>query len=98
MRVKLKCALPLVHMTLAVVLFWRNDLWINASRGQDMPGPSPAFTLLLEAICMRYPQYLPLPWRIPTYASVLIWSLAPMFIFGRDLVYCVRRKSPKIGN
>jgi hypothetical protein len=41
---------------------------------------------------------LPLPWRIPTYASLLIWSFVPMFIFGRDLVYCVRRKSPKIGN
>jgi hypothetical protein len=52
----------------------------------------------LEAICVRDFSYHPLPWRVPIWISVLVWSFGPMFFFGRDLVYCIRRKSPKIGN
>jgi hypothetical protein len=40
--------------------------------------------------------HVPWLWFVPT--SILIWSVGPMFFFGRDLIHCVRRKSPKIGN
>jgi hypothetical protein len=37
-------------------------------------------------------------WFIPTYASLLMWILGPIFVFGNDLVRCFRRSSPRIAN
>ncbi len=49
MRMKLKYALPLVQMALALALLVWSQLWSRAMmRTQDMPGPSPAFTLLVS--------------------------------------------------
>jgi len=46
--VKLKYALPLAQVLLAISLLWASELWFKAARGtMDMPGPAPAFTLLI---------------------------------------------------
>jgi hypothetical protein len=37
-------------------------------------------------------------WFIPTYGSLLMWILGPIFVFGNDLVQCFRRSSPRIAN
>ena len=48
-RVKLKYALPLVQMVLAVGLLVSDHFWLRtAMRRADMPGQSPAFTLLVS--------------------------------------------------
>jgi hypothetical protein len=47
MRVRLKYALPLAQMALAVVFLRLTILWIMATRGDDAPGQHPAFHLLL---------------------------------------------------
>jgi hypothetical protein len=33
-------------------------------------------------------------WIIPTYGSLLVWILGPIFVFGNDLVRCFRPSSP----
>ena len=41
--------LPLAQMALALALLWWSDLWLRtAQRTMDMPGPAPAFTLLVS--------------------------------------------------
>ena len=46
-RVRLRYVLPAAQMLLAMVLYWRSDVWVKwAMRLYDMPGPAPAFTLL----------------------------------------------------
>ena len=48
MRLKLKFLLPSLQILLAVVLYWQSDAWNQAQRRiSDMPGPDPAFTLLV---------------------------------------------------
>jgi hypothetical protein len=37
-------------------------------------------------------------WFLPTYGSLLMWVLGPVFIFGRDLVRCLRRSDPGTAN
>lgn len=34
-------------------------------------------------------------WFLPTYGSLLMWILGPIYIFGSDLVRCLRRGSPQ---
>jgi hypothetical protein len=47
-RLKLKFLLPSLQILLAVVLYWQSDAWNQAQRRiSDMPGPDPAFTLLV---------------------------------------------------
>jgi hypothetical protein len=49
MRVKLRCTLPAAQMALAMGALWWSDRWFRAQmRLQDMPGPAPAFTLLIS--------------------------------------------------
>jgi hypothetical protein len=49
MRLKLKYALPLVQMALAVGLLRWSHLWYRSqAKISDMPGPAPAFTLLMS--------------------------------------------------
>jgi hypothetical protein len=36
--------------------------------------------------------HMPLQWQAPALASVFCWLLGPAFIFGRDLIRCIRRK------
>jgi len=49
MRVKLTYALPLAQMVLASALIWWSELWERAAnRICDMPGPAPAFDLLVS--------------------------------------------------
>lgn len=46
---KLKYVLPVTQMALAVVVLWLSDLWMKAAiRVMDVPGPAPAFTLLMS--------------------------------------------------
>jgi hypothetical protein len=35
---------------------------------------------------------MPWQWEAPALTSVFCWLLGPAFIFGRDLVHCVRRR------
>jgi hypothetical protein len=35
------------------------------------------------------------PWFIPTWASLLLWSLGSVLVFGRDLIHYFLRKSPQ---
>jgi hypothetical protein len=45
---RLKYALPLANMAVAVALFWWSDQWLKAAmRIYDSPGTHPAFTLAL---------------------------------------------------
>ncbi len=37
-------------------------------------------------------------WCVPTYGSLLMWILGPIFIFGSDLVRCLRRGRPQTAN
>jgi hypothetical protein len=48
MRLKLKYALPLAQTALAIGLLMWSYLWDRAQRGNDMPGPAPAFKLLVS--------------------------------------------------
>jgi len=49
MRPKLKYVLPLTQMALCLALIWRSELWLKAAaRIMDIPGPAPAFTLLVS--------------------------------------------------
>src|SRR5271169_6615031 len=49
MRRKLKYALPIAQMLLALALLWQSRVWDKAARRTaDMPGPSPEFTLLVS--------------------------------------------------
>lgn len=57
MQVKLKYALPLAQITLALGLLWWSQVQFEADmRIMDMPGPAPAFTLL---IAINGPAVLP---------------------------------------
>lgn len=82
MRVKLKYTLPLSQMALAVVLLWWSQVWYKAvTRTADMPGPSPAFQLLIainaplalpRLLCIHYLFY---PWDDVTLIAAvgLLW-------------------------
>lgn len=72
--------------------------WVPLRMGTDLMVTAIGACLGFFCVASMMSSLLPLPWLVPTYASLLIWSLGPMFIFGRDLVYCVRRRSPQIGN
>jgi hypothetical protein len=180
MRARLKYALPLGQMALAVVFLRLIFLWDLATRMDDMPGKHPAFLLLLYLhfplmlilkpllfgrlpelallvaaigafwyciaslvyrhnergtvfptgwVALRiaadvmlvamptclgllffenvrdYPEIYVLPqsfegwsWFLPTYGSLLMWILGPIFIFGSDLVRCLRRGNPQTAN
>jgi|HubBroStandDraft_6_1064221.scaffolds.fasta_scaffold1643653_1 hypothetical protein len=56
-----------------------------------------ALGAMLGLLCAPI-SYLPVPWLIAAWASALMWAFGPMLFYGRDLVCCIRRKSPKIGN
>lgn len=57
MQLKLKYVLPLAQMLLAIALYWWSDTWFRAAlRVSDMPGLSPAFTLL---VAINAPAALP---------------------------------------
>jgi hypothetical protein len=48
MTIRLKHALPLAQMALALALMVWSQQWTKATWGiQDMPGPSPGFSLLI---------------------------------------------------
>jgi hypothetical protein len=82
LRVKLKYVLALVQMAVALALLWWSQVWLRAAmRIMDMPGPAPAFTLLVSinapialprAIWSRY---LPDPWDDLTLIAAvgLLW-------------------------
>jgi len=69
MRVRLKYALPLVQMTIAVALLVWSQFWFNAAmRTQDMPGPAPASEVLMAInapvalTASLWFRYLPASW------------------------------------
>ena len=80
--VKLKYLLPLLQMVLAIGLLRLSNSWVKAMRGvEDIPGPSPAFNLL---VCINAPvgaarafwfRYLPGYWVDLTFivAIGLFW-------------------------
>jgi len=37
--------------------------------------------------------HLPWLWRIPVVTFLVVWSLGPVVVFGRDLIHCLRRKT-----
>jgi hypothetical protein len=168
MRAKLKYALPLAQMALAVWLLHQSDLWYLAHRRLDAPGRSPASILLwsinapVAEVSTLWQRYVEWPWDVvisvavigmfwywialsiqswrerrkplffawrplriaadllliatgaslawfgvligglhDTYIplwiqwSCLLWSLVFLVIFGRDLILCFFRKSPR---
>lgn len=83
MRVKLRYTLPEVQMALAIGAFWWSDRWFRVQmRLQDMPGPAPAFTLLmalnapLALLRAFYYRFLPEFWyRVAFVATIgLFWQ------------------------
>lgn len=48
MRLKLKYAIPLAQVALAVGLLTWSYLWYRAQARNDMPGTAPAFTFLVS--------------------------------------------------
>jgi hypothetical protein len=49
MRARLRFALPVLQMALAVCLLWWAEVWFRrVGRFDDMPGPAPAFTLCIS--------------------------------------------------
>jgi len=37
--------------------------------------------------------HLPWQWLVPTLTSALIWSVGPVFVFGGDLIHCLRHNT-----
>jgi hypothetical protein len=71
-KVKLKYALPLAQMALAVVLLWRSQLWMTtAARLNDVPGPAPPFTLLMS---MNPP--------VALVHGLVYWHFSPLWELG----------------
>jgi hypothetical protein len=72
--------------------------WVPLRLGADLLAIALGACFGLCVVAVSIVPRVPWPWLIPVLASLFIWSLGLMTIFGRDLVYCVRRKSPEIGN
>jgi hypothetical protein len=84
MRVKLKYALPLVQMALALALRVSSQLWYRAmGRIQDMPGPFPPSQLLVS---VNAPVALPLSFL---YRHMIGWYDAAFFAAIGALWYWV---------
>ena len=62
-------------------------------------GASLAWLLIVEA--RDYPHNSPISpnilgwWFVPTFTSLLLWALGPIFIFGSDLIWCLRREQAR---
>jgi len=107
-RVKLKYTLPLSQMALAVVLLWWSQVWFKAvMRTADMPGPPPAFTLLIainaplalpRLLCIRHIFY---PWdNVTLIAAVgLLWYWVALNTDSwrtHKAVFMFKRKSQRL--
>jgi hypothetical protein len=71
-----------------LLLFTRKPLRVTADLALIALGPY--FVWLVESVDVAH---LPWQWKAPAWASVFCWLLGPAFIFGRDLIDCIRHKA-----
>jgi hypothetical protein len=71
-----------------VLLFTCNPLRVTVDLALIALGPY--FIWVLKRVDVAD---MPWQWEVPALATVFCWLLGPAFIFGRDLIHCLRRKA-----